>query len=102
MDLPPLYQSVVVFSPLLSLMIDQVTSLRDRGVQAAILSGNVGVDGKLLVSEKDIEKAEYKLYFSVPEAVVVSDRWRQLLLTSPLNNQIVTLVVDECHCVYKW
>ena len=68
-DLPPLYQSVVVvISPLLSLMIDQVTSLRDRGVQAAILCGNVGVDGKLLASEKDIEKAEYKLYFSVPEA----------------------------------
>ena len=46
-DLPPLYQSVaVVISPLLSLMIDQVTSLRHRGVQAAIRSGNVGMDGK--------------------------------------------------------
>ena len=103
-DLPLLNQSVVIIvSPLVSLMVDQVAKLRARGVEAAILGGiAAGVDGQLLVSERDVEKGAYKLLFSAPEAVVVSERWRQLLHSSPLNNQVVTLVVDECHCVYKW
>ena len=60
-----------------------------------------GVDN-LLASEGDIEKGAYKLLFSAPEAVVVTERWRRLLLSSPLHNPIVALVVDECHCVHKW
>ena len=38
---------VVVVSPLVSLMVDQVTSLRLRGVSAAILSGFQGGDHQL-------------------------------------------------------
>ena len=79
-----------------------MSKLRRNGVQAAILGGGgAGVDN-LLASEGDIEKGAYKLLFSAPEAVVVTERWRRLLLSSPLHNQIVALVVDECHCVHKW
>ena len=92
-DLPLLNQSVIIVSPLVSLMVDQVAKLRERRVKAAILGGNVaGMDGtELLVSENDMDKGAYKLLFSPPEAVVVSERWRQLLLSSPLNNQVVAL-----------
>ncbi len=45
-----LHRSVVlVISPLVSLMIDQVSGLQKRGVQAAILSGNKGVAELILV-----------------------------------------------------
>ena len=74
-DLPLLNQSVVIIvSPLVSLMVDQVAKLRERGVKAAILGGNVaGMDGtELLASENDMDKGAYKLLFSAPEAVVVS------------------------------
>ena len=37
------YSVVLVISPLVSLMVDQVTSLRERGVMAAIVSGHPGV-----------------------------------------------------------
>ena len=37
------HHTVLVVSPLLSLMIDQVESLRKCGVSATILSGNEGV-----------------------------------------------------------
>ena len=40
---------VVVVSPLVSLMVDQVTSLRLRGVNAAILSGFQGGDHQHIV-----------------------------------------------------
>jgi len=46
--------TVLVVSPLVSLMIDQVESLRKRGVSAAILSGNEGVERSLLAQGKDL------------------------------------------------
>ena len=43
------YSAVLVISPLVSLMVDQVTSLRERGVMAAIVSGYPGVSTDLQV-----------------------------------------------------
>ena len=94
--------AVLVISPLISLMVDQVTSLQSHGVEAAILSGNDGVEKKLLATEKDILAGKFKLLFSSPEAVVGPSKWKDLMLASPLSHQIVALVVDEAHCVYKW
>ena len=93
---------VVVLSPLVSLMVDQVSSLQSRGVSAAIFSGNAGVDQKLVASDKDVCAGKYRLLFTAPEAIVGSSKWKQLLLETPLRNQVVALVVDEAHCVYKW
>ena len=96
----PVEQCVVlIISPLISLMVDQVTTLQSQGVGAAILSGNAGVDKKLL---SDIQAGKFKLLFYSPEAVVGSSKWKDQMLTSPLSHQIVALVVDEAHCVYKW
>ena len=43
------YSVVLVISPLVSLMVNQVTSLRERGVMAAIVSGHPGVSTDLQV-----------------------------------------------------
>ena len=82
-------------------MIDQVVSLKKRGVSAAILSGHEGIDKSLLASDSDLDlPGKYSLVFSAPEAVVGSAKWREKLLTSPLHDRIVA--VDEAHCVSKW
>ena len=41
---------VLVISPFVSLMVDQVSSLISRGVSAAIMSSRREIDQKLLVS----------------------------------------------------
>ena len=100
---PPRERSVVlVISPLVSLMVDQVSSLLSRGVSAGILSGNKGVDKKFLACEQDILEGRFRLLYSAPEAIFSSDRWKQLLLVPPLSTSVVALAVDEAHCVYKW
>ena len=98
---------VLVVSPLVSLMVDQVTSLRSAGVGAAILRGAGFPSGgrltdKLLVDERDIERGKFSLLFGNPEAIFESERWRELLLGDPLHQQVVALAVDEAHCVHKW
>jgi len=42
---------IIMISPLLSLMVDQVCSLRSRGVSAAILSGNSGIDKQYIATD---------------------------------------------------
>ena len=88
-------------------MVDQVTVLRSAGVGAAILRGagipsGGRVTDKLLVDERDIERGKFSLLFDTPEAIVESERWRELLLGEPPHRQIVAVAVDEAHCVYKW
>ncbi len=95
---------VIVISPLLALMVDHVSSLRSRGVSAAILSaailsGNAGVDKQYLASEADIKSGCFRLLYSCPEAVVGADR---CLLEPSLCHTVVAVAVDEAHCVYKW
>ena len=69
--------TVIVISPLISLMTDQVTSLRKRGVSAAILSKREGVvDKDLLATDTELgTPGRYSLLFCALEAVIGSERW---------------------------
>ena len=91
---------VLVVSPLVSLMVDQVSNLISRGVSAAIMSSRREIDKKLLVSEQCI--CAYSLLFAAPEAVVGERKWKEKLSEAPLHSHIVAVAVDEAHCVSKW
>lgn len=93
---------VVVVSPLMSLMVDQVSSLHNREVSAAMLSGNQSVDAKLQAKEKDVMAGVYRLLYCAPEALFIGEKWRKILGEPPLFGQIVAVVVDEAHYVHKW
>lgn len=101
-DLPPSQRSVCpVVSPLVSLMVDQVVSLRAKGVQPAILSGNKGIDVHLLAVDRGVKDGGYSLLICAPEAIAC-DKWRQMLLEVPMYNQVVAIAIDEAHCVSQW
>ena len=91
---------VVVVSPLVSLMINQVSSLISRGVSTAIISSQREIDKKLLVSEQRMGMCS--LLFAAPEAVIGERKWKDKLSEAPLHNHIVAVAVDEAHCVSKW
>ena len=94
---------VLVVSPLVSLMADQVASLRSRGVSAAIIGHSGAVtDKNLLATEKDLTAGKYRLLFTAPEAIVGVEKWREIVQTPPLSERIVAVAVDEAHCVSKW
>ena len=89
----------IVFSPLISLMTDQVRSLRSRNVRAAILSSGGKVDKTLVATDDDI--AHSNLLFCAPEVLDVP-KWRDTIAKSEFSSKVVALVVDEAHCVSKW
>ena len=91
---------MVVISPLVSLMVDEVSSLRNRAVNAAISSGSQGDDVKLQAKEKDVKAGLHRLLYRAPEAIFAGDKWRKTLGEPPLIDQIAAVTIDEVHCVY--
>ena len=76
---------VLVVSPLVSLMVDQVSSLRSRGVPAAILSSQGSIDKSLLATEGDLSNPSlFSLLFATPEALIRVEKWQKIPTTSPL------------------
>ena len=87
--------AVIVVSPLVSLMIDQVRSLKSRGVKAAIMSSASGAEKGLLATDEDL--CNSSLLFCAPEA-----KWREALEKPELSGRVVAVIIDEAHCVSKW
>ena len=93
---------VIVVSPLVSLMVDQVHVLRQKGVKAAIMStlSKFGKDSAALLAT-EIDLKDSKLLFCAPEAIQ-RGRWRDAFEQPELAERVVAVVVDEAHCVSKW
>ncbi|XP_015797640.2 probable ATP-dependent DNA helicase RecS [Nothobranchius furzeri] len=84
---------VVIVSPLIALMEDQVKEASKLGLTAMQL----GVH-----TLKDIRKANCQLIFGSPEAWLMQSKWREMLSTKTFRNNLLGIVVDEVHLIYKW
>ena len=87
---------VIIVSPLIALMKDQVKSLCERGVKAVHVDCP---DDRVLA---EIHQGVYQLLFFSPEQLLGNLEWRDMLLSPVYVNNLVGFVVDEAHCVKKW
>lgn len=83
---------VVVVSPLIALMEDQVQEAVNLGISAAQLGPE---------NEKAIKNGRYQLLFGSPEAWM-SGKWQDMLATELYKTNLLGIVVDEVHLTYKW
>ena len=83
---------VVIFR-LVSLMKDQVSILREKGVKAVVLGPETSV-----TEDEETSEGKYNLVFTSPEALFGSHRSTILAL----KNKIQVAFIDEVHCVAKW
>lgn len=87
---------VIVVSPLIALMKDQVESLEKRGIPAGCLYSGQDVDEKRQVFYRMKQGGTFLLYLS-PE------RTQKEGFKNWLQEQNVTLfAIDEAHCVSQW
>ena len=88
----------VVVSPLISLMQDQVSSLRTAGIHSVFLNSSLDKDAYFAAVD-DIKSGNVKIIYVSPEGLSTS-RIRSILTESDLTISCIT--VDEAHCLSAW
>jgi ATP-dependent DNA helicase RecQ len=91
---------VVVVSPLVALMQDQVCQLQRRGIQAACLHRGVGFPERQRLFTS-LREHRLRLLYLAPERLQ-AEATRQLLDDALDAGQLVALAVDEAHCISAW
>ena len=86
----------VVVSPLIALMQDQVSALKESGVRAAFLNSTQSTQRAAEV-EHAFRSGALDLLYVAPERLL-TDRCLQLLSSAPVS----LFAIDEAHCVSQW
>ena len=86
----------VVISPLIALMQDQVSALRQLGVRASFLNSTLDPHTVMQV-EGDLRAGQLDLLYIAPERLT-QERTLNLFAEAPL----ALFAIDEAHCVSQW
>lgn len=88
----------IVVSPLISLMQDQVSSLKENGVPAEFLNSSLEFS-EYLETVKKLKNGEIKIVYVSPEGLA-SDKMMGIFheCSMPIN----CITIDEAHCVSEW
>lgn len=86
----------IVFTPLISLMKDQVEALRSRGIKAAYINSTMAHEKVLTVLDNSIFGA-YKFLYVSPERLS-----SELFVNKLRRMEVCFITVDEAHCICQW
>jgi len=87
---------VLVLSPLIALMHDQVAALRRRNIDATYINSSVSGEERAK-RYRDVARNRYRLIYVTPE------RFRKPEFLEVIANRLVRLLaIDEAHCVSQW
>lgn len=86
----------IVVSPLIALMDDQVTALKQNGVRAAYLNSTMNMT-QVQEVEQMLLQQQLDLLYVAPERLMM-DRFINLLS----RTRIALFAIDEAHCVSQW
>ncbi|HXP97634.1 MAG TPA: DNA helicase RecQ [Telmatospirillum sp.] len=86
----------VVVSPLIALMQDQVSALRQLGIKAAALNSSLSY-GEQVDIERQMRGGEIDIIYVAPERLMT-----EAFLTQLERCKLALFAIDEAHCVSQW
>jgi ATP-dependent DNA helicase RecQ len=89
-------KTVIVISPLIALMEDQVAQLGQMGISAALLNSSISAVQQSRVIEQ-ARAGEYRLLYLSPERLAREDTIEWLR-----GVPVLFFAIDEAHCISEW
>jgi len=89
-------KTVVVISPLIALMQDQVAQLADMGIPAALVNSSQSPDEQRAVMRRAME-GDFRLLYISPERLAREDTVAWLRRVP-----VAFFAIDEAHCISEW
>lgn len=86
----------IVISPLIALMEDQVTNLKEKGIKAMVIPSGTSQDDIITLFD-NIRFGKYKFLYVSPERLqskFIQDKILQL--------EVSLIAIDEAHCISEW
>ena len=91
---------MIVISPLIALMQDQVDALQDNGIGATYLNSSLSFS-EVQAREKQIFENKIKLLYVAPERLL-GDRFQDFFHRLITQIGVSAFAIDEAHCVSEW
>ena len=88
--------TVIVISPLISLMKDQVDALHEAGISAAYINSTMSNEEYQMTMDATI-RGEYNLLYIAPERLDSPSFTNRLQLMN-----VPMVAIDEAHCISQW
>ncbi len=92
---------MLVVSPLIALMQDQVRLLTQNGIAATFINSSLGA-GEIAARLKAMQQGLYKLVYVAPERLLQGEFIHHVLPRLNTDRGISAFVIDEAHCVSEW
>lgn len=89
-------RTVVVISPLIALMQDQVAQLDQMGISAAAINSSLPDTDRARIM-REATRGAYRLLYLSPERLAREDTVRWLR-----NVPVALFAIDEAHCISEW
>lgn len=86
----------IVVSPLIALMQDQVSALRQLGIKAGFINSTLQFD-EIYAIEQQLLKGQLDLLYIAPERLLMAN-----MLELLHRADIALFAIDEAHCVSQW
>lgn len=93
----------VVISPLISLIVDQVTGLINKGITAVTLNSTMDAENRnFSLAQLRSPEPTASLVYVTPEMISKSAQFKDVLQGLYQRKRLARFVVDEAHCVSRW
>ncbi len=104
------FSTLIVISPLRSLIEDQCLGLKEAGISCIALYGdntsNPGNNENEHQDETDIfcnvREGHYSLVYATPECMLGKNSWRKIKSSEEFRDHCIGVVYDEAHIIAQW
>ncbi len=93
------FSTLIVVSPLQSLMEDQYNHMNRIGISSVALYSENSDDTNTL---RDVREGVYSLVFASPECLLGKKAWRSILCSDEFRDHCIGVVFDEAHIIAQW